>query len=328
MDREPLERRVARALEEAGRVLVTSHPRPDGDAIGSTVAAARALELMGKQVSSVNVDPVPRRYRFLAGAERITAALPAHPVDVTLVLDCSDSRLFPAGFFAREGLGRLVVVDHHKTPGDLGEVVLRDPRAAAVGVLLYRIFGRLGVELDRPICDALFCSIMSDTGSFRYQNTDRETLLVAAELVGQGVDPWHISSHLYEDRTEREVRLLSRLLETLTLSPSGRAACLTATRQLLEQVGCEPQDLEGLINYARGIEGVQVALLLRPHQRGVRVSLRSRGAVDVSRIAAAFGGGGHHNAAGCVVPGAPDVDGLRARLFDEAERAWRETTRS
>jgi len=309
--------RVARVLRGGQAVLVTSHPSPDGDAIGCMCAALLFLEQMGKEVVAYNPDPVPRRYRFVPGNERITAEVPGGPFDVTLVLDCSDDRMFPGGL-DRTLLGQVVVVDHHKTLGSLGDLILRDPAAAAVGVLLFRIIGELGVELTPDIAEALFCSLMSDTGSFRYQNTNPDAMRVAAALLEAGVDPWRVSSSLYEERPRRELELLSRVLQTLTVSADGLAASLTVTGGMLAATGCTPDMVDGFINYARGVQGVEVAVLFRPGPGSVRVSFRSRGTVDVSLIAEAFGGGGHHNAAGCTIHG--DVDEIRTDLFAEVSR--------
>lgn len=308
---------VARVLRGARSVLVTSHPSPDGDAIGCMCAALLLLEELGKEVAAYNPDPVPRRYRFVPGSERIATALPGGAFDVTLVLDCADDRMFPDGL-DRALLGQVVVVDHHKTLGSLGDMVLRDPAAASVGVLLFRIIGELGVELSSDIAEALFCSLMSDTGSFRYQNTNPDAMRVAAALLEAGVDPWRVSSSLYEERPRRELELLSLVLPTLVVAADGLAASLTVTGEMLAATGCTPDMVDGFINYARGVQGVEVAVLFRPGPDRVRVSFRSRGTVDVSLIAEAFGGGGHHNAAGCNIDGS--VDDIRADLFAEVSR--------
>jgi phosphoesterase RecJ-like protein len=282
------------------------------------VAASLALRGLGRKVTCYNPDPVPRRFRFLVGAELVSTERPVGRYDTTLLLDCSDSSLLHPSQLVRRGRGLLVVIDHHLTEGDLGEVVLRDPGAASAGVLLYRVLTALGVVLTPAIAEALFCSIMSDTGSFRYQNANAEALQMAASLVDAGVDPWHVASHIYEDRPRCELELLVKVLQTLQVSEDGRAASLTVTQDMLRETGCAPEVVDGIINYARGVEGVEVAVLFRPGPSGVRVSLRSRGNVDVSRIAESFGGGGHHNAAGCTVNG--ELERVRAGIFGEVGR--------
>jgi phosphoesterase RecJ-like protein len=279
-------------------------------------AAGLALRGLGRKVTCYNPDPVPRRFRFLVGAELISTEKPVGSFDTTVLLDCSDTRLFEEGQLQQQG--RLVVIDHHLSEGNLGEVVLRDSEAAAAGVLLYHVLTAWGVAITPAIGEALFCSIMSDTGSFRYQNANAEALRVAAALVDGGVDPWHVASHIYEDRPRCELDLLAVVLQTLEVSADGRAACLTVTPEMLRQTGCAPEVVDGIINYARGVEGVEVAMLLRPGPKGVRVSLRSRGTVNVSRIAERFGGGGHHNAAGCTIVG--ELAPVREKLYREVGR--------
>jgi len=281
-------------------------------------AALLALEALGREVVAFNPDPVPQRFAFLAGTERFVSSLaPSAAFDTTLVLDCSDERMFEeAGRLGPDRLGTVVVIDHHKTAGDFGDVVWRDQGAAAVGVMLFPLFEALCVPPSVEISDALYCSLMSDTGSFRYQNTNAVAMRTAAALLERGVDPWRVSSGIYEDRPRCEVQLLALVLQTLTVSDDGRAACLMVTQQMLDDTGATPDMIDGFINYARGIRGVEVAILLRPGPRGVRVSMRSRGRVDVSQLAERFDGGGHHNAAGCTMPG-DDVVQVQADLFAE-----------
>jgi phosphoesterase RecJ-like protein len=314
---------VADAIRSGRRFLVTAHPGPDGDAVGCMAAALLVLEGLGKEVVAFNPDPVPRRYRFLEGTGRFVDEVPEGTFDVTLVLDTSDSRMFAGALeFGAPDLGTVVVIDHHKTRGDLGDVVLWDSGAASVGVLLHRVFDELGIELSPAVAEALYCSVISDTGSFRYQNTNPDAMRVAAALLEVGVDPWRVSSNLYEERPRQELELLARVLQTLEVSEDGLAASLTVTPEMLEETGTTPDVVDGFINYARGIQGVEVAILFRPRPDAVRVSFRSRGTVDVAAIAERRGGGGHRNAAGCTVPSV-SIDLLRSELFAEVTRTLR-----
>lgn len=309
---------VVESIERGRKFLVMSHPNPDGDAVGSMVAMLLMLESMGREVVAYSPDPIPHRFRFLKGAERITHTYPEGPFDTSIVLDCSDSGLMEQGGVDPSTLTNVVVIDHHKTPGDFGDIVLVDPSAASVGVLLVSVFEQMELTLSLDVAEALYCSVMSDTGSFRYQNTNAEAMRVVASLLELGVDPWYISSNVYEERPRCELELLSLVLQTLVVSDDGRAASLTVTEQMLQQTGSSPDMIDGFINYARGIKGVEVAVLLRPGRSGVRVSLRSRGEIDVSRLAEQFGGGGHHNAAGFTV--GQDPEQLREEIFVEVAR--------
>lgn len=310
---------VVQVLRGAARVLVTSHRNPDGDAIGSMLAACLGLRAMDKEVVLFNPDPVPLTFSFLVGADAIQHELPEGPFDVTLVLDTADAVMFPAGPPDAQWSGTVLVIDHHQTDGNFGQLVWREPEAAAVGVQVYRVLLALGAELTPALAEALYTSIISDTGSFRYQNTNPEALEVAAALVRCGVDPWRVASNLYETRPRCQLELLAEVLKTLEVSADGRAAALTVTGEMLTATGCTMDMVDGFVNYARGIRGVEVAMLLRPAGGAVRVSLRSRGAVDVSQIAERFGGGGHRNAAGCTVQQTTTAE-LIAALFAEVSR--------
>jgi phosphoesterase RecJ-like protein len=180
-------------------------------------------------------------------------------------------------------------------------VVVRDPSAAAVGVLVARLLGALGVALDVPIAEALWCSLASDTGWFRYASTDVETLEVARDCVAAGCRPWQFAERAEESWPPARLRLLSRVLDTLEIH--GDVALLALNEDMLGQAGAAPELAESFVNYARALEGVEVGVLLTEMRRGVRVSLRSKGRVDVGQVAAALGGGGHRAAAGCTLEG-------------------------
>lgn len=291
------------------RFVVTAHAGPDGDAIGSTLAMGLFLEQLGKDVVFYNEDPVPYNLAFLPGADRITPRIPAEfAPDATVVLDCGE-RHRVGDRFPGHGWGReVIVVDHHKTfdPG-FATVWVQDVGASATGEILFRVINRLG-HITPEIAQSLYCCLMTDTGSFRYSNTSRVAFRMAGELVALGVEPWHMTSQIYENQPRERLELLCKVLGTLKLSPCGRLAFLRVEDGMLDGPGDVGNLTDGFINYARSVQGVEVAIQLR----GVcgddwRVSFRSRGKVDVSALAARFGGGGHHNAAGCNMNGSPDA---------------------
>ncbi|MCB9555959.1 MAG: DHH family phosphoesterase [Deltaproteobacteria bacterium] len=308
--------RAAAALRSGRRVLVTCHPNPDGDAVGSMLALWGALRDKGVDCVAYNPDPIPHSLHFLDGAQQIVRELPSEAFDLTVVLDCSDARMFPHALPDRAFLGKVLVVDHHQTRGEVWDEIYADVNAASVGVLLYRLFRALKWwPQPLAVCEALYCSVLSDTGSFRYQNTDPEALKIAAELISNGVDPWRVASNLYETRPVRQLELLTRVLQTLVVSEDGHTAILTVTEEMLRETGCTADMVDGFVNYARALQGVQVALLFRQSADGIRVSMRSRGTVNVAQIAQGFGGGGHHNAAGFSVED-DDAQALQRALFD------------
>jgi phosphoesterase RecJ-like protein len=286
------------------RFLCTAHSRPDGDALGSMLATAHGLRALGKEVVLYDKDPAPARYAFLPGAQEITTVPPKQRFDATFVHDCGDARLLGDGFPGKDVTGPIVVLDHHAASRDYGDVVVRDPSAAAVGVIVARLLRALGVELTREIAEVLWCSLVCDTGWFRYSNTNLETMDLARACVAAGAVPWEFARRSEESQPAGRLRLLALVLETLTLlgERPRQAALLTIDETMLHKAAAAPEMAEGFVNYARSIEGVEVGVLLTETRKDVRISLRSKGNVDVGAIAARFDGGGHRGAAGCTLP--------------------------
>lgn len=317
----PIPAQLARQIDqflklvgEEERFLVTAHKSPDGDAIGSMVAMAAFLEALGKEVVMYNRDPAPYNYQFLEGADRIVHQLPTDGVDVAIMLDCGEpgrvGEEFVAWLEGKNDAGApntkfVAVVDHHKTyDAEFADYYVRDVSAAAAGELVWRIGAATKVEITQGIAEALYCCLMTDTGSFRYSNTSRTTFRIAGELIEAGVEPWRMTSEIYESQPRERLELLGMVLETLQFSDCGRLAFIRVEQAMLEKIGVETDLTDGFINYARSIEGVEVATQLRQLEDELwRVSFRSRGDIDVSEIAQQFGGGGHRNAAGCTIAG-------------------------
>lgn len=298
---------VALALMRVQSCMILCHVMPDGDAIGSSLALARALVKLGKKVKLVSVDPVPQTYRFLEREIRFEApsAVTREVMGLyeTLVfLDCTHKDrigsladlIGPSHF--------IVNVDHHTTNSFFGHVNYVDPDAAAVGEQVLRVIDKLGVSLDEDMARSLYAAILTDTGSFRYENTKPRVFRVAARLVEAGAKPSEISEAIYESRSFSSLKVLGLALTTLKTTAAGKVAWMTMSREMLLDAGGSDSDTEGIINYARAIKGVEVGLLFREVEASTtRVGLRSRSVVDVSMIAGEFGGGGHPRAAGCTV---------------------------
>jgi phosphoesterase RecJ-like protein len=317
---DPLER-VAALVKSGRRFLSAAHVSPDGDALGSMLATALGLRALGKEVVLYDRDPAPARYRFLPSANEIVTQPPKGPFDATFVHDCGDARLLGEAFPKREVTGPLVVLDHHASARDFGDLVVRDPSASAVGIIVARLLRLLGVELSKPIAEALFCSLVSDTGWFRYASTDLETMDLARACIAAGVKPWEIARRAEEEQPAARLRLLGLVLPTLTLvgERPRQTAVLTLGEEMLHQAAAQPEMADGFVNYARGLEGVEVGVLLTHARSSVRVSLRSKGHIDVGAIAAQFDGGGHRAAAGCTLP--LPMDDARERLLAVIARA-------
>lgn len=290
-------------LRAGDRFLLTSHVNPDGDAIGTELGLARLLRQMGKTVTIWNRDPVPGLYDMLPGADRIHVGEDPpgtwpDAVDTVVVLECpSPDR---SGLEQLWGPRPVLNVDHHLGNTLHGAVNWIDTAAPAVGEMVFRVASAFRLTLDPDTANCLYVAMVTDTGGFRYSNTTAETFDAAAGLVRAGADPAVVSGWLYESRSASAVRLLAECLSTLEMHQDGRVATVVLDREMIERAGARPGDSEGLIDHPRSIAGVEAAALFRqlPEGGGWKVSLRSKGRVDVEKIARRFGGGGHHNAAG------------------------------
>ena len=298
--------KLLEAVRAGQAFVVTSHINPDGDAIGSSIGLARLLQSMGKKVQVWIRDETPRTYLPLVGSDAIhngDTPPPSFPegYDGVLVLECPT--------LERSGLEDAITqlplynIDHHLGNANYGVVNWVDPEAPAVGCLVYRMARDLGQALDADAAMALYLALHTDTGNFRFSNTTAEAFDVAAELVRAGAAPDRVAHWLYESQPPSALRLLAEVLHTLKLYDDGRVATLRLERETALRVGATPSDTEGLIDYPRSIAGVEAVALVRDLEDGrVKASLRSRGSVDVEKIARANGGGGHRNAAGFTLP--------------------------
>ncbi len=308
---------IARLIRAHQRFVVSTHLNPEGDALGSQIALGRALETLGKDVRLCNRDPVPGLYRFLPGTDRIEVVemVPA-PYDLLVLVDCGG--LDRTGLHLPEqGGGKMVIVDHHlSSEGTRHGGHWIDAGASATGEMIYALIRELAVPLDKTIAVNLYASITTDTGTFRYSNTTPHILRVAADLIEQGADPWDNALRLYESHPEGRIRLLTAALGTLERGLGGRVAWVTLTSRMFAETGTAAGDTEGIVNYPRSIEGVEVALLFRQvGEKEWKLSFRSKGRVNVASLAETFGGGGHHNAAGCQVSGT--LEEVTQRVLDE-----------
>jgi phosphoesterase RecJ-like protein len=315
-------RAVADLLAGGRRFLVTSHRNPDGDALGSALGLALALEERGKEALVVMRDGWSSAYSGLPGIGRVTVAdaLPSDwpaGFDALLAMECpsADRTGWP-----NQLEGRVVNVDHH--PGNTlwGSLNLVDPPAAAVGEVVADLLDLLGWLVTPAIATNLWVSLVSDTGSFRYGNTTAKALALGARLVASGASPADVNELLWESQPLAAIRLETLVLATLRLHAEGRVATLELPRRFLRESGAREEETEGLVNRARGVEGVRAAALIREGDAGeIRCSLRSKGRIDVRAVAAKQGGGGHRNAAGCRVAGT--IDSVRPLIVAELAAA-------
>jgi phosphoesterase RecJ-like protein len=302
---------LADLIERYDRFLVTTHVRPDGDALGSEVGMAGLLRERGKDVRVVNASRTPPRYDFLDPDGKLfehlgTGVSPADLADreVVVILDLSAwSQLGEMAGVVRDFAGPRVVIDHHVSQDDLGALFFKDTGAEATGTLVVRAIRALGGVFTREIATGLLTAIAMDTGWFRHPNTRPETLRTAADLVEAGAELNTINRLLFERNTLGRLRLMGETLAGLRTESAGRIAYATITRADIERTGAIPHDTEDLIDFTVSLSGVEVGLLFMELARGgVKLSVRSRGGLDCARLAGEFGGGGHRAAAGATLP--------------------------
>jgi phosphoesterase RecJ-like protein len=306
---------VLQEIQQRRRFLVTSHARPDGDAIGSTLALAQLLRKMGKSAEVVLRDSVPVIYKPLPQAETIVHSSQVNgEYDAAIILECdSIQRTRLHGLESHF----LINIDHHASSKPFAHVNWIDPTAVATAELVFRLAKAAQVKLTPEIATCLYTALLTDTGSFCYAGTNACTFELAKYLVEHGADPGKIAQGVYFSSPTSKMRLLGAALSRL--ERFGAVTWMSVTRQDMERCGALEEDCEGLVNYALGISGVEVAIFLREvAQERIRVSIRSKGAVNVAEIAEKFGGGGHECAGGFSTEG--PVQEAAQRVLSELRR--------
>ncbi len=310
---------INEVLNQIGRrqkFILTSHARPDGDAVGSALACSQILQSMGKEASVVLSDGVPAIYRPLPFSELVLQSAEQAPVpEAVIILECdSVQRTRLTGIENHF----LINIDHHATARPFGNVNWIDPSACATAEMIFRLAREAGVKISPETATCLYTAVLTDTGSFCFSGTNERTFALAQELVRCGADPVKIAHSVYFSTHLSKMRLLGAALSSL--HRDGSLAWMHVNREMIDRCQASEEDCEGLVNYALAIEGIEVALFFREEPGGrFRISLRSKGAVDVAAVAAAFGGGGHECASGCALEGPLEV--ARERLQDQLRLA-------
>ena len=322
-------RRVLDRIELAERVVLTTHVNADGDGAGSEAAIAQWLRDQGREVTIVNPTPFPAMFEFLIPDRSIIAPLGSAQADralvaadLVMVLDTAEPARI--GRLAKAIAGKpIVVIDHHvHSDSMLDGTMLHDVSACATGELVYDLLDTAGLPTPwaQPILEGIYTAIVTDTGSFRFSNTTLRAHQVAGELIAQGVDPELMYRRIYATVPLRRVELLRHALENLEVDPEFPLTWITIRRGIMEQLGATSEDLDGIVEHARSIEGTELAILFRETSDGsTKISLRSAGAIDVNAIARTLGGGGHVKAAGALI--AQPIEQARPRVLDAARAA-------
>ena len=303
-------------MRRGNRFLVSSHARPDGDAVGSVLAMGMLLEQMGKQADLVSADPVPQVYRSLPGAQNIrTVRRVEGAYDAAILLECDGTER--VGIAGLEQYS-LINIDHHYSGSDYGDLNWIDQEAASVGEMVYRLAQAAGAHITAEMATSLYTTLLTDTGGFSYGGVQASTFAMAGDLVAAGANPVKIAQEVLYSAPMSKVLLLGAALEHL--HRQGRLAWLWVTHQEMVRTCATEEDCEGIVNVALGITGVEAAAFLRELADGrLRVSLRSKGKVNVAILAERLGGGGHKRAAGCTLDGplGKRIDEIHAMLGAE-----------
>ncbi len=324
---------IIHQLDNSGNVLVVSHEGPDGDAVGSLIAMGLALDALHKEVTLFNESAIPAVYRFLPSVNRIKRMTgEISRFDTAVILDCGDLKRIgkTADLLDRKkGIDApfIINIDHHITNTYFGDFQLIDTGACATCEIVYRLMKEMNVPLNKNIATSIYTGILTDTGSFRFSNTNRAAFEICNEMVALGVEPYNVAKHVYGRYSLERIKLLNLALDSIEISENGKLSLMTITRRMFNETGTNSEDVDGLINYARLIADVKVAVLIQENHirsgngdgnKQYHISLRSDGSVDVAAIAFEFGGGGHRSAAGFNIDGR--ISDLKTGMLDLAER--------
>ncbi|MFO7736558.1 MAG: bifunctional oligoribonuclease/PAP phosphatase NrnA [bacterium] len=307
---------LCKILKSGGTVLVAGHENPDGDCMGSMSAIADIFNSCGWDVVFYSSDKIPYNFRFLNYPGKWISSPPVNEPDLFIVVDCGEPVRMGSELmnFIKKSQINSFLFDHHKEYSDRNRYFYTqsfcDPKASASAVIIYRFIKECGFKMTSSLAKSLYAAIMSDTGGLRYSNTDRETFSIMSDLVSF-VDPWQMASHMWENVPEKQIRLLGEVLTDMDIIAEGRAAAMEIKKEQLDKYGLSSDHIDKFVNYARSIEGVELAMRFREMEPDFyKVSMRSRGNIDASLIAHDMGGGGHKNAAGFIFRGSYEA-GLR-----------------
>jgi phosphoesterase RecJ-like protein len=293
---------VVELIEAKRRFAITSHIRPDGDSLGSSLGLYWLLRALDKDAEVIMRDPVPHAYQQLPGASDVRVTPTVDPsYHAVFVIECSD--------ITRPGLIDLekqfvVNIDHHSTTALFGSINWIDSTASAVGEMIYNLCKATGVRVTKEIAECVYTALITDTGSFHYSNTTERTFKVASELVRTGVKPAKTAEAVFASYPWSRIALMGAVLSTARRDESGRVACMRQSLEMQHGAHASDEDADGFVNYPLTVGEVEAVALLKECEPGVyRTSLRSKGDVNVAKVAEKFGGGGHRNAAGCTLRG-------------------------
>jgi phosphoesterase RecJ-like protein len=301
--------KILNLIKDNHRFLITSHRDPDGDSIGSQLALAYLVENLQKTCRIINQGELPKKYAFLDPQGKIESFEQSEnssdinlDADIVFVLDCTSKNRIGELAEAIPQRALIVNVDHHADNEQFGALNYVDPDASAVGEMIFSLIKSSGISLNPKVATQLYAAILTDTGRFKFGNTSPSCLGTCAALLKEGADPRCITNQIYFNHSLAFLKLLGSILGNLEISEDNRICAMTLRWKTLVDLGVDPKELEGLVNYSLFLKGVEIGLLFTEKEDGkTKVNLRSQNEFDVASVARYFGGGGHRNAAGCTV---------------------------
>lgn len=314
-----MDKKIIKLIEGAGSVAIFPHVSADGDAIGSSLALGLALIKSGKKAVVYIEEKIPEIYTFLPGIELACFYDEKfEDMDLNMALDTGDVDRLASRKDAFFKAPCTINIDHHITNTKFGHLNYVDWASASTGEIIYNLLCGLKLEIDKDIATCLYTAIATDTGGFKYQNTTADTHKITAKLLEAGIDVGDLSQRIFDNTTFEKLKLTEKAIGLLELHENKKLAVVALSLEDIRSAGAKDEDCDGIVNIGRSIEGVEVSLLIKEKGKNeVRVNLRSKVSVDVSEIAAKFGGGGHKRAAGCTVSGT--VQEVKAQLIEEVK---------
>ncbi|MDR3012051.1 MAG: DHH family phosphoesterase [Chitinispirillales bacterium] len=290
------------AVDAHDSFLLSSHLSLDGDCVGSQLALLWYLKSKGKKAAIFCADPIPRKLTFLENSELITQNEPNENFDALVILDCSNIKRI--GWDHGKINPKIIInIDHHRDNTDFGDLNFVDPTAAATGLVIFSFFRENGIDFPLHVAESLYTAVMTDTGGFQFSNTSARALGVCSELTAMGVDCARIYEKVYSSHTREGLTLLSRVWSTLQFHIDGKVCSMDMPLSILDEIGAKYSDSEGMADNTIIADGVEVGIMTKHSLEETHFSLRSKGKIDVGKLAKTiFGGGGHSCAAGCTMP--------------------------
>ncbi len=313
---------IIRLIKESSDIAIISHINMDGDALGSSLGLMLALKKIGKNVTTYIEENIPKRFEFLDHIDGILyykddMNFECH--DTLIVVDVADKTLLGKRARMLDEISTVIVIDHHAVHYKYSNNSYIDDNAAAAGELIYELINRMNIEIDKVIATCLYVAIATDTGRFKFNNTTKNTHMIAGDLITYGIDVNMLGNKLFDENTKERTKLIAKAIETLETFENDKIATMYITRDMIKDVMAKESDTEGIIDFVINIRGVEVGILVKEKENGmVRASIRSKSYVDVSKIANEFGGGGHKMASGCTFDG--DIREFKEKLVEYARR--------